>query len=680
MWRARKLVENMTLDEKISFLHGEKGPYVGNVAPLHRLGIPPINMNDGPQGFRAEKHKGTSTAWPSGLNMAASWDPEAVHEWGSGMGREFYDKGSNVQLGPGVCLARVPWNGRNFEYLSGEDPYLGYVLAQSAVKGIQSQKVVANAKHWVMNNQETNRQAVSEDVDERTRFEMYYPPFEGAIEAGVGSFMCSYNKVNGAWSCENPTTLAQDLKRTLGFQGYVMSDWGATHSASIMQGLDMEQATQTYMNGQVLKLALDAGNVSQAAIDDSVARILWSMLSTGVMDEPLSTWDRKNIKRNVTSEASRSSARRLAAASTVLLKNAGGVLPLRTDSRIAVIGLGDANAVTHSFGSGRVDPSRVVTPLAGIRAAVAPSSAVTFRSGNDTESAASAARAADYAIVFVGTLSGEGQDRSSLSFDTGMPSLLNQNELVRAVAAANSKTIVVASAPGAVLMPWSNSVAAVLLNFMPGQEVGSAVADVLFGRVNPSAKLPLTLPNSENETRFSPDQWPGGPDPARPAHASYSEKLLVGYRYYDAHGLNFSTGFPFGHGLSYSTFEYSNLSIDDGGAPGLAARVAFTVENSGRAAGAEVAQLYLGFPSGAGEPPRQLRGFEKTRVLQPGERQRVALPLRPRDLSVWDEAAHAWSLARGTFQVVVGASSRDARLNGVLSVVGESGQPPVAYV
>ncbi|CAK0869440.1 unnamed protein product [Prorocentrum cordatum] len=261
-----------------------------------------------------------------------------------------------------------------------------------------------------------------------------------------------------------------------------------------------------------------------------------------------------------------------------------------------------------------------------------------------------------------------------------MPSLLNQNELVRAVAAANSKTIVVASAPGAVLMPWSNSVAAVLLNFMPGQEVGSAVADVLFGRVNPSAKLPLTLPNSENETRFSPDQWPGGPDPARPAHASYSEKLLVGYRYYDAHGLNFSTGFPFGHGLSYSTFEYSNLSIDDGGAPGLAARVAFTVENSGRAAGAEVAQLYLGFPSGAGEPPRQLRGFEKTRVLQPGERQRVALPLRPRDLSVWDEAAHAWSLARGTFQVVVGASSRDARLNGVLSVVGESGQPPVAYV
>jgi len=197
-------------------------------------------MNDGPQGFRDNNNPGSTTAWPSGLTMAASWDESAMLEWGSGMGVEFFNKGANVQLGPGLCLARVPRNGRNFEYLSGEDPYLGYRLAQPAIKGIQSQGVVANAKHYVLNNQETNRNNVSELADERTRFEMYYQPFMGAIEAGVGSMMCSYNRINGLWSCENPETLARDLKARLGFKGWVMSDWGATHSTSINAGLDQE--------------------------------------------------------------------------------------------------------------------------------------------------------------------------------------------------------------------------------------------------------------------------------------------------------------------------------------------------------------------------------------------------------------------------------------------------------
>merc|ERR1719454_2725400 len=282
----------MTLDEKLLMLHGPPtGPccqcqnascaYVGNVAPVPRLGIPPITMNDGPQGFRDNNNPETTTAWPSGLTMAASWDMHALYEWGAGMGKEFYGKGSNVQLGPGVCVARVPRNGRNFEYLSGEDPFLGYTLVQPVIRGIQSQKVVANAKHYILNNQETNRQGVSAEAEERTRFEMYYPPFEGAIEADVGSFMCGYNKINGDWSCENPVTLKHDLKEVMGFNGYVMSDWGATHSTSLMRGLDMEMPSANYMNPELIKPAMDAGIITEDAIDEAVTRILRPMFSVG---------------------------------------------------------------------------------------------------------------------------------------------------------------------------------------------------------------------------------------------------------------------------------------------------------------------------------------------------------------------------------------------------------------
>jgi len=657
-------VANMTLEEKISLLHGNPDgkcqcntsqdcAYVGNVAAVPRLGIPPITMNDGPQGFRDDQHPATSTAWPSGLTMAASWDVDAVFEWGQGMGKEFYGKGSNVQLGPGLCLARIPLNGRNFEYLSGEDPFLGYSLAKPAVWGIQSQKVVANAKHWVLNNQETARTSVSEEADERTRFEMYYPPFEGAIEAGVGSFMCSYNKINGVWSCENPTTLAHDLKTVLGFKGYVMSDWGATHSTSIMAGLDNEQASANWMNEDLLKGGLAAGSVTQAAIDESVRRILWSMLSVGIMDEPVETWDWQNLKKNVTTDASVASARRLSSLSTVLLKNEGGVLPLPQGRHLAVIGLADASAPVHAGGSGSVVPSFIATPLEGVRMAAGAGAKVDFCNGSDVQAAVNFAKQADFTIVFVGTLSGEGSDRKSLSLDS--------DALVQAVSQVSSKVVVVASIPGAILMPWSGDVAAILTNFMPGQQAGNAIADVLFGKVNPSGKLPVTFPNIENETQLTPAQYPGVPDPEKPDYAFYSEKLLVGYRFYEAHNISFKTGFPFGHGISYTTFTYSGLAISqDLGGSGIVA--SFEVKNDGAVAGAEVAQLYLTFPAAAGEPPLQLKGFKKTRILAPGETELVVLNLRPRDLSIWDDKTHQWTLVEGTFMAKVGASSRDIRL------------------
>eukprot|EP01051_Picozoa_sp_SAG22_P005736 SAG22_NODE_350_length_11853_cov_3.693211_12_plen_662_part_00 len=637
--------------------------YTGNVAPNAHLGIPPINMNDGPQGFRESIYPGTTTAWPSGLTVAASWDVVAMGQWGDGMGKEFFAKGANVQLGPGVCIARVPRAGRNFEYLSGEDPFLGYTLVGPVVKGIQAHNVVANAKHYVQNNQETNRGSVDEIVDERTRFEIYYPVFEGAAKAGVGSVMCSYNKIDtgaqpgGVWSCENPVTLG-DLKEKLGFEGYVMSDWGATHSTSIAAGLDMQMPDAKYMGSEAITAGLAAKNVSTANIDDSVTRTLTAMFAVGVIDkfaEDPMAYDSSKHSANVTTEASAMLARKLSAESTVLLKNDGGILPLKPGKKLAIIGLADTdNALTHAGGSGEVTPSFIATPLSSIKAAYSAATA-TYDDGKDSTKAAAAAKAADVAIVFVGTLSSEGSDRKSLSLDDGGP-MSTQNALIEAVAAAQPEVVVVLSVPGAILCPWSAKVKGLLTNFMPGQQAGNAIADVLLGKVNPSGKLPLTFPNKEDETEFAPDQWPGLPDPHNPTYANYTERLLVGYRYYDEKKIDFTTGFPFGHGLSYTTFKYSGLTATKNS-------VSVSLQNSGTAAGAEVVQVYLGFPAAAGEPPKQLKGFAKVQ-LAAGAKQTVTIPLTERETSIWSVEKHGWATVAGKFEVFVGSSSRDIRLTG----------------
>lgn len=431
-----------------------------------------------------------------------------------------------------------------------------------------------------------------------------------------------------------------------------------------------------FMNAGMLKLGLDAGSVTQAAIDDSVRRILRAMFAVGVMDEPLSTWDWKNLAKNVSTKESMESARRLSAMGTVLLKNAAGLLPLPRDKKLAVVGLAGRDAVFHGAGSGAVAPSNIFTPLDGIRAEAGAAAEVRFTDGRNISAAKDLAKWAEYTLVFVGTLSTEGRDRASLSLDDGCEvtlkqcGLKNQNALVQAVAQASNKVIVVASVPGATLLPWSQEVEAILTNFMPGQEAGHAIADVLFGRVNPSAKLPVTFPNNAWDSNLTVAQYPGVPDAQKNTYSYYLEKLYVGYRKYDADNIKFTTGFPFGHGLSYTTFDYSHFALEM--LSDRRVKATFVITNTGKRAGQEVAQLYLHFPTAAGEPPWQLKGFQKTSLLAPGRLERVELYLTERDRSIWDPEDHAWSVVHGRFKVSVGSSSRDFRLRG--SFGGD--QPP----
>lgn len=722
--RAEELCGKMTLDEKINMLHGTgwgKDVYVGKVSGISRLNIPAINLNDGPQGFRCNGlgkcPGGTSTCFPSGLTMGASWDPEAVEKWGSAMGKEFFGKGANVQLGPGLCVNRVPRNGRNFEYLSGEDPYLGQTLVKSAVNGIQSQQVVANAKHYVLNNQENARGSISVVVDERTLFEMYLPPFKGAIEANVGSFMCSYNRINGVYSCENNSTLNLDLKQRLGFKGWVMSDWRAAHSVSINQGLDQEMPESKYF-GDSLKGMVQSGQVTKEKLDDSVIRVLTPLFALGIMDNPNSN----SINTNVSTAAQMAVAKELTEKTSILLKNENNLLPLNATSvrKIVIIGNQAQNPTVGGGGSGKVNPSYLPPPYSSIAGrfgnkknncsdgkfedgidyfysshlgsahgsgpadcctqctAVAGCNYFSFKKSDSTcyfkekmagrksdsnvvsggcytyptevsffsgagGGGTDAAKDADVAIVFVATSSQEGKDRGSLSYDS------NDNDMIKQIAAAQPKTVVVAVAPGQILMPWTDSVASIIFSLMPGQMFGDAIASLLFGDVNPSAKLPITLPNKENEQGFTTSQYPGVN-----GVVTYSEGLFFGYRWYDKH--NVKPQFPFGHGLSYTKFLYSNLIATP-------TKVSCKVKNVGTLfKGAEVAQLYLGYPKTAQEPPKVLRGFKKVE-LDVGEEVDVTFFLNKTDLSIWDVQSHDWKTVQGQFQVHVGSSSRDIRLN-----------------
>lgn len=701
--RAKKLVAEMTTEEKLGLFHGSCGGYTGNVCGIDRLGVPQQKFNDGPQGFRGKA--GTSTSWPAALTVAASFDTDLMQKYGEAMGDEFYRKGSNVQLGPGMCIARVPHNGRNFEYLSGEDPYLGYHMAKASVTGIQSQGVVANAKHFIDNNQETDRGSFTANVDQRTQFEMYYPPFQGAIDAGVGSVMCSYNKECidcpadeiGRWSCENHDSLTRDLKERMGFKGWVMSDWGGTHSTSMNAGLDQEMPGSNFMGDKLAKMVQD-GTVSMDKVDDSAVRNMWPYFKMGLFDKE----NTNTADNDVTTDEHNTLARDLAAASTVLLKNEG-LLPLSTDQKIVVVGDQATNPTVHGGGSGTVSPKYVANPLAGIQAAVgvpknncsdgafeqdidyhnqneqssAPAGTVdeccalcagnpscnayTLAGGtcwmkanadgrksssgaqsglcvkqggvtfvpSNTQDIAAAVEGADVAIVFAGTSSSEGGDRGDLS-------LGSEDTLIQNVAKAlGKKTIVVPVTPGALLTPWRDDVGAIITPVMPGQEYGNAIADVLFGTVNPSARLPVTFPNKENEVEMSKDQYPG-----TNGISVYSEGMEVGYRWYNAH--NVKPAYAFGHGLSYTQFEYSDLQISQ-------RSVSVKIKNTGDVDGAEVPQLYLGFPASAQEPPKQLKGFQKIH-LKAGRKKKVTFPLTDRDFSIWEFSTATSNCSSGAFE------------------------------
>ena len=682
--RAAKVVAAMTLDEKIRQVHGNGSSiysYTGLVPANERLGIPQLRLNDGRQGFR-NGHDTAITAWPSALTVTSTWDEDLMGQFGAGMGREWYDKGANVALTPMLIIARVPQGGRNFESC-GEDPYLASRFGYQEVTGINSQRVLSNADDFVLNNQELGRTTVVAVADERTRFEIYYPSYEGAISAGLATLMCSYNLVNAtttadsattaftvAHACENKQTLHEDLKGALGFKGWVLSDWGGTHSAvratHAGQDMDMPGGPSSFF-GAPLKAAVLNGSVPLSRLDDMVTRILTPMFAIGLMDDP----NPNNITNNVSSAAHTALARELAAAGTVLLQNNGGALPLSTETirTIAVIG-DDAHKapICCGTGSGYNNPPYIVTPLQGIRARADDESGVTVTylpTPTDAASSAATAKlaaAADVAIVCVATISGEGHDRPTLSLGTA------QDAMVDLVAAANNRTVVVVHNPGAFLVPWRARVAAIVAAGYPGQEMGHALADVLFGDVNPSGRLPVSFPQNDTDGPLqTPEQYPG-----INGVVHYTEQLLVGYRWWDAKGV--APAFPFGHGLAFTTYHYSNLIVSDFGPTGGVATIAFDVTNdAGGAAGREVAQLYLAFPTdnnlADGEPPRQLKRFHKTRLLAPGAVETVRFVLHDRDCSVWDVTQRMWEPVTGTFGVHVGTSSRDLRLQGSFDLV-----------
>ncbi len=651
--RARQIVAQMTLDEKIAQLHGIRDSNNYRIVPgLARLGIPALTVANGPAGLgpAGPGHEGKATALPAPIALAATWDVEAARAHGDVAGGEAVLLGNLLLESPDINIARTPHNGRTFESF-GEDPFLSGRLAAAYVRGIQIHPIIANVKHYAGNNQEQNRMRVNDVIDERTLRELYLPAFEAAIVEGhCASLMGAYNKVNGAYCCENDVLLNQILKGDWKFAGFVTSDFGAVHSTvpSAKAGLDLEMPTGVYF-GQALKSAVTEGEVTEAMLDEKLVRRFRTMMSRGVWD-PLPA-------RGPIPPGNAAIAMKLGAEGIVLLKNTGGQLPLQTNAlhSLAVIGPFAAHAMTGGGGSSHVNPFLTVDPVAGIHQFVGDNVKINEYAGTNVAAAAAAAKAADVVILMLGDRQAEGRDHPiALSED--------QDALAAAVLAANPHTVVVLKSGGPVLMPWASQAPAILEAWYPGEEDGAAVAAVLFGAVNPSGKLPITFPKSDRDLPLrTADQYPGVQNAAQ-----YSEGLLVGYRWYDAQKIE--PLFPFGHGLSYTTFAYSDLKV----APPTGATnvtVQFDLSNTGRRAGVEVVQLYVGLPSlpDVPQPPRQLKGFRRVE-LEAGKSAHVTLTLDARALSYWDAASHGWKIAPGSYTVWAASSSRDLRLTQTFDV------------
>jgi beta-glucosidase len=680
--RADLVLKEMTLDEKIQLLHGQGMPgwkrsmpktYLGNqgagfILGIPRLGVPQVEMSDAAYGVRMSAQNGRySTALPSNIAAAATWDPEGACEYGALIGRELRAQGYNMSLGGGVNLTREPRNGRTFEY-QGEDPLLAGTLVGNRIKCEQAQHVIGDIKHYVMNDQEDGRDEVDAIIGKRAMQETDLLAFH--IGIGIGdpaAVMCSYNAINGDYACQNKYTLTDVLKQDWQFKGFVLSDWGGTHSTvkASAAGLDHEEPMDDFY-GEKLKQAVNAGKVPMAQVDDHAHRILRSMFQAGLFDYPAQ-------KSVVDVEGGLATARHIAEQSIVLLKNEDSLLPLgrNTVHAIAVIGPHADTGMISGGGSAQVDPpgepahpwqSQVWFPTSPLKAIVAadPHAHVQFDSGADPASAAALARQSDVAIVFAYEWMSEGRDLPNLSLPE------NQDRLIEQVAAANPRTIVVLETGTAVLMPWIDQVGGVLEAWYAGSKGADALANVLFGDVNPSAKLPITFPRSEADLPHPelvkpPDRGEDAgqilkPEDAKPTFSvHYTEGLKIGYKWYDAEHK--PVLFPFGFGLSYTTYEYSGLKVESSKEP----TVSFTLKNTGARAGAEVAQVYVALPAAADEPPKRLAAFSKVQ-LNPGESREVSLPINPRELSIYDEKTNTWKQLPGGYTFMVGGSSKDLPL------------------
>jgi beta-glucosidase len=706
------VIAQMTLDEKIQLVHGgqvERGALspsnggAGWIPGIPRLGIPDLNMADSAVGVtRGAAMSRYSTLLPSTLGLAASWDPRAGHLYGAVIGRELRSQGYNMSIGGGVDITREPRNGRNFEY-DGEDPILAGTMVGQLMKGVQDEQILGDIKHYALNDQETGRNIGNVILDKRSMRESDLLAFQiGLRDSQAAGVMCSYNKINGDWACENDYTLNQVLKKDWGFKGWVLSDWGGTHSTekAALAGLDQEMPGSTYY-GENLKKAVESGQVPMARLNDMVHRILRSMFAVGVIDDP----PRRQV---VDVFKGLEDAQALAEESIVLLKNGGNQLPLNERVKsIAVIGSHADVGIISGGGSAQVDPpgGNAVpppppaaaqggrggrggmggrgaayfpdSPLKAIHAKV-PNARVSFDPGTDPAAAASLAKSSDVAIVFVNQPMSEGRDAATLSLPD------KQDELVSAVAAANSRTIVVLETGGPVTMPWIGNVNAVLAAFYPGVRGAEAIANILFGEVNPSAKLPVTFAKSDADLPHpeiagmnlmaaaragsvpAGATTPGAPAAGmQPFDIPYTEGLKVGYKWFDAE--NKEPLFPFGYGLAYTTYAYSGLKVTPSSGGGLT--VSFVVKNTGKRGGQEIAQVYAALPAGTGEPPKRLIGWDRVE-LAPGQSKTLTVNVEPLYLSIFDEQKDGWQEVAGDYKVMVGGSSRTLPLTAPVKLAG----------
>jgi beta-glucosidase len=697
--RVQDLLGRMTLQEKVAMLSG--ADWMQSV-PNERLGIPSIKMADGPIGIRSwagpssetkkelGEKKVATTAFPAGVAMAATWDIDLLQSEGQAIGQEMKALGRNMILGPTVNINRTPLWGRNFEGY-GEDPYLTSRLGVAYIKGVQSEGVIATVKHFDANNQEFERHRINAVIGERALHEIYFPAFKAAVqEAGVWSVMSAYNKVNGVYCAENPFLLKDTLQKEWGFKGFVVSDWGSTYStaATVNAGMDLEMPggepmknwmkkpkTQAAGNGggwlvpEKVLADISAGKISTATIDDNVGRILRVIFVSGQFDKP------HTAAGEIDTPEQRAVARKAATESIVLLKNAGDLLPLDPSKihSLVVIGPNAAVARTGGGGSSLVVPKYSIAPLKGIQDRAGQRLQVSYALGTTMEGddpgkdtaetreqlrdeALNAAAKADIAIIVVGRspkLESEDSDIKSLDLPAG------QDDLIEAVAKVNQHTVVVINAGGPVIMSkWIAQVSAIVDIWYGGQEGGNAIADVLFGEANPSGKLPVSFVK----------QWKDSPAyghyPGENLQVDYAEGIYVGYRYFDKQKIE--PLFPFGYGLSYTKFDYSNLKVStEGTSSGKPIEVSLQVRNSGSRSGAEVVELYLHYDghSSVDRPIQELKGFQRV-DLTPGESKVVHFTLDSTATAFYSTAKKDWVTEPGQFDVLVGSSSRDIRAKG----------------
>lgn len=693
--RAELLLAAMTTEEKFQQLVGEPGivaelPHCAggrHVPGLPRLDIPTLRITNGPVGvgqndcvpadvvaenpgvLMMSPLSAKATSLPAAIALAATFDREAASRFGDVLGRQSRNLALHVMEAPGINLARMPHGGRNFEYF-GEDPYLTGEMAVAEVKAIQSHGVIAMPKHYAVNEQETDRKTMNAIVDPRVLHQLYLLPFEMAVkDADAASIMCSYNYVNGVQVCEDHHLLTEVLREQWGFEGYVQSDFFAVQSlAALRAGTDHEMpgfridrdGYRTWYTPENLSAALGNDTLVMADINLALKRRYVQMFRLGIFDRPV-------VQKPLDLEGDAAIATDIGEQGAVLLKNDDQLLPFKPASlgRIALVGKSDyaEAAVVGGGGSSQVIPFSTIPALEGFEQSLSAMGAdtevrlvVVEDDNSNLAEAIAAAQSADAVVLLAGSLSSEGEDLETLRLPKG------QDEMISAIAAANPRTALVLKNNAAALMPWLDRVPAILQAWFPGQQDGLIVSRLLLGLANPSGKLPVTYPRSEADLPASePLQWPGIVQSDGLRRVEYSEGLEIGYRWFDAQDIE--PLFHFGHGLSYTTFSLSDIAVtpaeSDFSSP---VKVTVTVTNTGDLRGAEVPQVYLGFPAEAGEPPKRLVGFDKV-WLDPGESREVEIVLDPAAAShpfgVFNEASGRWENSPGEYKVMIGTSAAD---------------------